>query len=242
VNKEKVEPSKVVKEIQEDYLPILSQKYHHVSTSLDGGSLDEQNALVGLAQGFFFALFTIFALMAIPLKSYSQPLIIMSVIPFGIIGALFGHFILGLSMSVLSLCGIVALAGVVVNDSLILVDFVNRAREQGLSIRNAAVDSGCYRFRAIILTSLTTFVGLVPIIMERSLQAQIVIPMATSLAFGILFSTVVTLILVPLLYIILDDIRKTSRRFFTWWWKPNTNEAQASITQHGSADIDLSIK
>ncbi|MDR9764820.1 efflux RND transporter permease subunit [Shewanella baltica] len=224
-NKNIVEPSKVVQEIQKDYLPQLQAKYPKIQTALDGGSLDEQNAMVGLMQGFFFALFTIYALMAIPLKSYSQPLIIMSVIPFGIIGALFGHLIQGLAMSVLSLCGIVALAGVVVNDSLILVDFVNRAREQGLSVRQAAVDSGCYRFRAIILTSLTTFVGLVPIILERSLQAQIVIPMATSLAFGILFSTVVTLILVPLLYIILDDVSRSSSRFFNWWWQPKkTND------------------
>ncbi|MGI2155837.1 efflux RND transporter permease subunit [Shewanella baltica] len=222
-NKNIVEPSKVVQEIQKDYLPQLQAKYPKIQTALDGGSLDEQNAMVGLMQGFFFALFTIYALMAIPLKSYSQPLIIMSVIPFGIIGALFGHLIQGLAMSVLSLCGIVALAGVVVNDSLILVDFVNRAREQGLSVRQAAVDSGCYRFRAIILTSLTTFVGLVPIILERSLQAQIVIPMATSLAFGILFSTVVTLILVPLLYIILDDVSRSSSRFFNWWWQPKKN-------------------
>ncbi|WP_220732357.1 efflux RND transporter permease subunit [Shewanella morhuae] len=224
-NKNIVEPSKVVQEIQQDYLPQLQAKYPKIQTALDGGSLDEQNAMGGLLQGFFFALFTIYALMAIPLKSYSQPLIIMSVIPFGIIGALFGHLIQGLAMSVLSLCGIVALAGVVVNDSLILVDFVNRARKQGQSVRQAAVDSGCYRFRAIILTSLTTFVGLVPIILERSLQAQIVIPMATSLAFGILFSTVVTLILVPLLYIILDDIKHASSRFFNWWWRPKkTND------------------
>ncbi|MCT7945064.1 efflux RND transporter permease subunit [Shewanella septentrionalis] len=224
-NKNIVEPSKVVQEIQKDYLPQLQSKYPKIQTALDGGSLDEQNAMIGLMQGFFFALFTIYALMAIPLKSYSQPLIIMSVIPFGIIGALFGHLIQGLAMSVLSLCGIVALAGVVVNDSLILVDFVNRAREQGQSVRQAAVDSGCYRFRAIILTSLTTFVGLVPIILERSLQAQIVIPMATSLAFGILFSTVVTLILVPLLYIILDDVSRSSSRFFNWWWQPKkTND------------------
>lgn len=226
-NKNIVEPSKVVQEIQKDYLPQLQAKYPKIQTALDGGSLDEQNAMVGLMQGFFFALFTIYALMAIPLKSYSQPLIIMSVIPFGIIGALFGHLIQGLAMSVLSLCGIVALAGVVVNDSLILVDFVNRAREQGQSVRQAAVDSGCYRFRAIILTSLTTFVGLVPIILERSLQAQIVIPMATSLAFGILFSTVVTLILVPLLYIILDDVSRSSSRFFNWWWQPKkTNDEE----------------
>jgi len=223
VNKNTVEPSKVVAEIQEDFLPELTAQFPKVTSALDGGSLDEQNAMLGLAQGFFFAMFTIYALMAIPLKSYSQPLIIMSVIPFGMIGALFGHFILGLSMSVLSLCGIVALAGVVVNDSLILVDFVNRAREEGKSLLQSAIDSGCYRFRAIILTSLTTFFGLVPIIMEKSLQAKIVIPMATSLAFGILFSTVVTLILVPILYIILDDIKRTSNRFYLWWWQPKSS-------------------
>ncbi|QYJ98395.1 efflux RND transporter permease subunit [Shewanella alkalitolerans] len=225
-NKNVVEPSKVVGEIQKDFLPYLESKYRHISTTLDGGSADEQSAMIGLIQGFFFAMFTIYALMAIPLKSYSQPLIIMSVIPFGIIGALFGHFILGLSMSVLSLCGIVALAGVVVNDSLILVDFVNRARAQGLPLKDAAIDAGCYRFRAIILTSMTTFVGLVPIILERSLQAQIVIPMATSLAFGILFSTVVTLVLVPVLYIILNDIRQLTGRMFRWWWQPRSHSVE----------------
>ncbi|GGI91998.1 efflux RND transporter permease subunit [Shewanella gelidii] len=220
-----VEPAKVVAEIQEKFLPQLTEQYPSVSTALDGGSADEQSALVALLQGFFFALFTIYALMAIPLRSYSQPLIIMSIIPFGMIGALFGHFILGLNMSVLSLCGIVALAGVVVNDSLILVDFVNRARAKGLPIKQAAIDSGCFRFRAIILTSLTTFFGLVPIIMEKSLQAKIVIPMATSLAFGILFSTLVTLILVPLLYIVLDDIKRMLRRILTWWWRPSAIES-----------------
>lgn len=224
-NTNKVEPSKVVDEVQSEFIPYLSAKYLHVSASLDGSSLDEQNAMLGLIQGFFFAMFTIYALMAIPLKSYTQPLIIMSVIPFGMIGALVGHYMLGLSMSVLSLCGIVALAGVVVNDSLILVDFVNKSREEGKSIMQSAIDSGCYRFRAIILTSLTTFVGLVPIIMEKSLQAKIVIPMATSLAFGILFSTVVTLILVPVLYIILDDIKRVLKRFYLWWWRPKTTDA-----------------
>jgi multidrug efflux pump subunit AcrB len=230
-DKDKVEPSKVVAEIQEDFLPYLEAKYPQISTTLDGGSADEQSALISLVQGFLFALFAIYALMAIPLKSYTQPLIIMAVIPFGIIGALFGHLLLGLTLNILSLCGIVALAGVVVNDSLILVDFVNKARAKGLSITEAAVDSGCYRFRAIILTSLTTFVGLVPILLETSLQALIVIPMATSLAFGILFSTVVTLILIPLLYIILDDIKhllswlgKVLRRFYVWWWQPKSSQ------------------
>ncbi|WP_420038540.1 efflux RND transporter permease subunit [Shewanella benthica] len=225
-DKNKVEPSKIVAEIQQDFLPYLEAKYPAISTALDGSSADDQSALISLLQGFFFTLFAIYALMAVPLKSYSQPLIIMSVIPFGIIGALFGHLLLGLTLNILSLCGIIALAGVVVNDSLILVDFVNKARAQGQSITQAAIDSGCYRFRAIILTSMTTFVGLVPILLEKSLQAQIVIPMATSLAFGIVFSTVVTLILIPLLYIILDDIKRTSRRFYNWWWQPKDDSAR----------------
>ncbi|MEZ9139634.1 MULTISPECIES: efflux RND transporter permease subunit [unclassified Shewanella] len=227
VNKNAVEPSKVVSEIQEDFLPELTSQYTEVNASLDGGSQDEQDAMLGLVQGFFFAMFTIYALMAIPLKSYTQPMIIMSVIPFGMIGALFGHYLLGISMSVLSLCGIVALAGVVVNDSLILVDFVNRARKEGYSVLDSAIDSGCYRFRAIILTSMTTFVGLVPILLEKSLQAKIVIPMATSLAFGILFSTVVTLILVPVLYIILEDVKSVLRRLFIWWWQPKKDDDEA---------------
>lgn len=229
-DKNKVEPSKIVAEIQQDFLPYLEAKYPAISTALDGSSADDQSALISLMQGFFFTLFAIYALMAVPLKSYSQPLIIMSVIPFGIIGALFGHLLLGLTLNILSLCGIIALAGVVVNDSLILVDFVNKARAQGQSITQAAIDSGCYRFRAIILTSMTTFVGLVPILLEKSLQAQIVIPMATSLAFGIVFSTVVTLILIPLLYIILDDIKRTSRRFYNWWWQPKDDSTIVSKT------------
>ncbi len=232
-DKNKVEPSKVVNEIQEDYLPELQQQFPAITTSLDGESLEEQNSMLSLMQGFFFALFTIYALMAVPLKSYSQPLIIMSVIPFGIIGALFGHFILGLSMSVLSLCGIIALSGVVVNDSLILVDFVNRARLEGQSLKDSAVNAGCYRFRAIILTSLTTFVGLVPIILEKSLQAQIVIPMATSLAFGILFSTFVTLILVPVLYVVMDD----GRRLLAWWWQPSAYRAAKSVASVDNSSL-----
>ena len=131
----------------------------------------------------------------------------MSVIPFGIVGAIIGHLVLGMAVSVLSICGIIALSGVVVNDSLIMVDFVNRARKEGLSLIDAAISAGTQRFRAIILTSLTTFMGLMPIVFERSLQAQIVIPMAISLAFGILFATVITLLLVPALYLILNDIK-----------------------------------
>ena len=166
---------------------------------------------MGLVKGLLFALFAIYALLAIPLRSYSQPLIIMSVIPFGVVGAIFGHLVLGLAVSVLSICGIIALSGVVVNDSLIMVDFVNRARQEGHKLIDAAILAGTQRFRAIILTSLTTFMGLMPIVAEKSLQAQIVIPMAVSLAFGILFATVITLLLVPCLYLMMHDVRKLFR-------------------------------
>jgi multidrug efflux pump subunit AcrB len=135
----------------------------------------------------------------------------MSVIPFGTIGALVGHLILGIEVSMMSFFGIIALAGVVVNDSLILVDFVNRERRLGVPIIQAVTDAARKRFRAILLTSLTTFFGLIPIVLETSLQAQIVIPMAASLAFGILFATVITLFLIPSLYLILDDFKKWSR-------------------------------
>jgi multidrug efflux pump subunit AcrB len=174
---------------------------------LQGNSKEQADAMFSLMKGLLFALFAIYTLLAIPLKSYSQPFIIMSVIPFGIVGAIIGHLVLGMAVSVLSICGIIALSGVVVNDSLIMVDFVNRARKEGLSLIDAAISAGTQRFRAIILTSLTTFMGLMPIVFERSLQAQIVIPMAISLAFGILFATVITLLLVPALYLILNDIK-----------------------------------
>ncbi|UAA40508.1 efflux RND transporter permease subunit [Paraneptunicella aestuarii] len=226
VNKGVLEPQEVVKDVQENFIPQLLQKYHSVSFTLEGQSKEQGEALAGMAKGAIFALFAIYALMAIPLKSYSQPLIIMSVIPFGIVGAIVGHLLLGHSISVLSMCGIIALSGVVVNDSLIMVDFVNRAREEGYSVFEAAVQAGAQRFRAIILTSLTTFMGLVPIILEKSLQAQIVIPMAISLAFGILFATVITLLLVPCLYIVLSDLKA----FFTGEAKVEETNYDVGVT------------
>ena len=195
--------NKVIKEI--------TDKYEGVTGELDGASQDEMDAQVDLMKAGVFALFCIYALMAIPLRSYSQPLIIMSVIPFGLVGAVVGHMVLGLSMSIMSIFGLVALAGVVVIDSLVMVDFVNRAREEGLSVRDAVSQAGAQRFRAILLTSLTTFVGLAPIVLERSLQAKIVVPMAVSLAFGILFATIITLVLIPALYVILEDVKNLFR-------------------------------
>lgn len=208
VDKERVEPSSIVRDVRANYIPDILERYPNVRFGLEGASLDEAEAIGSLAFGAMLALFGIYALMAIPLKSYSQPLIIMSVIPFGVIGAIFGHWVLQMPVSILSLFGIIALAGVVVNDSLILVDYVNQTRDKVRDLRTVVVNAGCARFRAIVLTSLTTFMGLTPIVLERSMQAQFVIPMAISLAFGILFATVITLILIPCLYLVLNDIKQ----------------------------------
>ncbi|MEJ2400063.1 MAG: efflux RND transporter permease subunit [Xanthomonadales bacterium] len=210
VDKENYEPGKITADILNKELPEVLAGHPGVRHRLSGASQSQQEVQHDLVRGALFALFLIYALMAIPLRSYAQPLIIMSVIPFGTIGALLGHLLLGIPVSMLSFFGIIALAGVVVNDSLILVDFVNRERRMGVPLAQAVTDAARKRFRAILLTSLTTFFGLIPIVLETSLQAQIVIPMAASLAFGILFATVITLFLIPSLYIILDD-------FKSWW-------------------------
>lgn len=219
VHKGKASPSEIYTIINKDYLPLLRQQYPSVNIQLDGQAKEESETKVSLLRDAVLALVAIFALMAIPLRSYSQPLIIMSMIPFGIIGAIAGHSFADISLNLLSVFGILALSGVVVNDSLVLVVFINRALEQGVPLYDAVIDAGCCRFRAIVLTSLTTFFGLAPILLETSLQAQIVIPMATSLAFGILFATVVTLLLVPALYLILNDIKQACRRLLHYWWR-----------------------
>jgi multidrug efflux pump subunit AcrB len=186
-------------------MPGLLARYPGVQYSLEGASLEELEFIRNITVASIAALFLIYALIAIPLHSYTQPLIIMSVIPFGLIGAVFGHILLGKAISMFSLFGLIALAGVVVNDSIILVDFINRARRAGVSAYEAVITSGKERFRAIILTSLTTAAGLMPIMLETSLQAQFVIPMAISLSFGIIFATVITLFLIPSLYLLQED-------------------------------------
>jgi multidrug efflux pump subunit AcrB len=150
--------------------------------------------------------------MAIPLRSYGQPLLIMAVIPFGLVGAIGGHLIMGLDFSMMSLFGVVALSGVVVNSSLVLVHSVNRRRDEGITILRAVKEAGVARFRPIVLTSLTTFAGLSPLLFEKSMGAQFVIPMAVSLAFGVVFATGISLLVVPCSYVILDDIEKLFRR------------------------------
>ena len=207
VDKAATPPGQIVRDVMSgEFRTQLKEQFPSVRMNLGGASLEEQEMLQRLLITAALGLFAIYALMAIPLKSYVQPLIIMGVIPFGMIGAMIGHLIVGIPFSALSLFGIVALAGVVVNDSIIMVDYVNKSMASGVSITKAAQSAGIARFRAILLTSLTTFFGLLPILTETSVSAQMVVPMAVSLGFGILFATVITLILIPCLYVILDDL------------------------------------
>lgn len=212
VNAEKVQSGMVIAEINGEFIPELVKKYPGVSSELSGQSKEVGELFTELGNSMLFAFVMIYILLAIPLKSYIQPIMVMSVIPFGFIGAVVGHLVFDKSFSMMSGFGIIALSGVVVNDSLIMVEFVNRARKEGLSLVDAVLQAGTQRFRAIMLTSLTTFFGLLPIMFETSLQAQIIIPMAVSLAFGIMFATVITLLLIPSLYLILEDFKGLFRR------------------------------
>ena len=203
-----VEPGRVAGSVMSTFLPDLLARYPSVGYDVGTSLQEQQESVWEMIWGFMGALLGIYVLMAIPLKSYLQPLVIMTVIPFGLIGAVIGHWIIGIPVNAISLLGFFALAGVVVNDSLILVHFVNRRVAEGIPPVQAAVESGAARFRPILLTSLTTFFGLVPIVLERSMQAQIVIPMAVSLAFGIVFATAITLVLIPCLYSIQANIHE----------------------------------
>ena len=206
IDKRYYNPDAVSAQIMKFDLPKLVETYPSISFETDGDSKEAAKLVRGLAQGFVMAIIAVYALLAIPLKSYYQPLIIMTVIPFSFIGAVFGHWWMDTAFSMMSFFGVIALTGVVVNDSLILTDAVNKRLSAEQSISEAVTGACKQRFRPILITSLTTFFGLFPLLLENSLQAQEMLPMAISLAFGILFATVITLILVPCLFIILNDI------------------------------------
>ena len=210
VDKSIVTPTEIHKEMKNTIIPEVIQAHPTVSTRVAGRLKRELERNQEQIRDIILTVMVIYILLAIPLKSYIKPLIIISVIPFGAIGAMIGHLIFGKDMSSLSLFGIIAASGVVINDSLVMVDFISKARARGVALKDAVIDAGVRRFRAIILTSITTFIGLIPIIFEPSLQAKIVSPMAIALAFGVLFATVVTLFLIPCLYIIGSDIKSFS--------------------------------
>lgn len=186
------------------YLDELVQQYPGVSHSLEGEAKEQRESFGSLLWGMVFVFFVIYGLLAIPFKSYLQPLVVMSIIPFGMIGAVIGHWIMGMELTIMSLLGMLALMGVVVNDSLVLVDFINKKRSEGLDLMDAVRTAGVARFRPVILTSLTTFIGLMPLLFEKATQAQFLIPMAVSLGFGIIFATFITLLLVPVNYMLME--------------------------------------
>lgn len=197
----------IIRDMKKEILPDMLGKYPGLSYGFKGRQAEIKESIAALLRGLGLALVCIFALLAIPFKSYLQPLIIMFCIPFGMIGAITGHIIMGYSLSVMSIFGLVAMSGVVVNDSLVLIDFANRRYRDGAQAFYAVHSAGIQRFRPILLTTLTTCGGLAPIITETSRQARFLIPMAISLGFGILFATLITLVMVPCLYLILEDIK-----------------------------------
>ncbi|MGV1100799.1 efflux RND transporter permease subunit [Thiovibrio sp. JS02] len=211
VDSKQANTEEILTELKEGPLKQLSADYPGMTYSLEGEEKERRDSMRSMLSGFALALFGIYALLAIPFRSYSQPLLIMVAIPFGIVGAVLGHLFLGFNLSMLSLFGIVALSGVVVNDSLLLIDFINSHRREGKPLAQAVLDAGQRRFRPILLTSLTTFFGLMPMIFETSVQAQFLIPMAISLGCGILFATGITLLLVPTLYVTLEEIKELVR-------------------------------
>ena len=200
----KVTANEVLSAVALKDLPDLLKNFPSVRFSLEGEQREQNESLGSIFKNFIFAMIVIYTLLAIPFRSYTQPLVVMSAIPFGLTGAIIGHIIMGQNLTVLSLIGIVALAGVVVNDSLILVDFINTYRKDGHSVYNAVLEAGPRRFRPILLTSLTTFFGLFPLLIEKSVQAKFLIPMAISLAYGVLFATIITLIFVPSAYLFIE--------------------------------------
>ena len=189
------------------FLDNLIAKYPGTTYKLGGEQEEQSDSFTSLKYGLFAVLFTIYCLLAIPFKSYTQPLIVMSVIPFGIIGSIVGHWIMGTNLTIMSMMGIMALIGVLVNDSLVLVDYINKTRATGAALYDALLTAAAARFRPVMLTSLTTFFGLLPLLFEKETQAQFLIPMAISLGFGIIFATFITLLLVPVNYMVLDQLK-----------------------------------
>lgn len=199
--------NEINRDLRAKVLPGLRRRFPGLIYGFEGEQKEQKKIARSLGASSLVAILAIFGLLAVLFKSYIQPVIIMSAIPFGLVGALVGHIVMGFDLSILSIFGIVALTGIVVNDSLIMVDLVNRERAEGIEIHQVIIDSATRRFRPIILTTLTTFFGLVPMLVEKSLQARFLIPMAVSLAFGVVFATMITLLLVPALYMMLEDIQ-----------------------------------
>ena len=208
IDKTKTTTEAVVADLQKEVIPELQARYSGVEFTFKGAQAEGNDSIMSLMFGFFLALFGIYTVLTLVFRSYAQPLLIMSTIPLGLIGAVVGHYLLGYSLTLFSLFGVVALAGVVVNDSLVLIERINQGQREGETVLRSVQNAGPRRFRAIVLTTLTTVAGLLPLLAEKSYQAQDLQPMALSLAAGLIFATVLTLFLVPCLYLVLNDTRR----------------------------------
>ena len=209
-----VNENKVLDDLKVTYMPELESNYPGLNWSFVGHERSRRESMLALGYGLGFAMVGIYVLLAALFRSYAMPVLVMISIPLGITGSLLGHIIMGYDLSIISVFGIIALCGVVVNGGLVLVVTANRYIENGDDVRRAAVRAGGRRFRPIVLAALTTFFGLAPIIFETSISARFLIPMALSLGFGILFATPVILILTPALYVIKSDFESVARYIF----------------------------
>ena len=205
----------------EKFLDDYFAQYPELDYGFEGQAESEREANESFLVGFILVILAIYALLAIPFKSFSQPFIVMSIIPLAIVGSIIGHLIMNLAFSMLSVMGVLALTGIVVNDSLVLVDYINKQRARGEAILSAVLTAGEVRFRPVMLTSLTTFVGLLPLMATTDTQSQALVPMAVSLGFGILFATMITLIIIPVNYLVFHEIG-------LWWNKEDNNKKLGS--------------
>jgi len=223
------QPGHINADLRENVLPKMVASYPGLTYGFEGDQKKQADLLMSLGIGFLFAAFLIYALMAIPLRSYLQPFLIMTAIPFGAGGAILGHLVAGHDLSIMSMFGGLALTGVVVNDNIVLVDCINKRRVTAKTVLEAVRDAGARRFRPILLTSLTTFGGLMPLLLEKSVQARFLIPMAVSLGCGVLFATFVSLLIVPSIYVVLEDCRG----FFAWLYGPSGRSVPAQASDPG---------
>jgi multidrug efflux pump subunit AcrB len=213
------------------FLAELFASEAELSFDMDGQAETQKETAESFLLGFILVIIVIYALLAIPFKSFGQPLVVMSIIPLAIVGAIAGHYIMGLAFSMLSIMGILGLTGIVVNDSLVLVDYINQQRAKGMDVMEAVLTAGETRFRPVMLTSLTTFVGLLPLMLNQSTQAQSLIPMAVSLGFGIIFATLITLVITPINYLagrhvkhsVISGARWLSQAWLRYWHKEDSN-------------------
>lgn len=210
----KSETALIINDMVTDTLPKIQQRYPGLTYSFEGEQADMRESMASLGMGMVGILFVMYAILAVLFSSYMQPFMVMIAIPFSIVGAIIGHFIMGYELSMVSMFGIIALAGVVINDSLILIDLANKKRKECANNFEAVTQAARQRFRPILLTTLTTFVGLAPMMFETSRQALFLVPMAISLGFGIIFATFLTLILIPSLYMINEDIKHTALKIW----------------------------